>query len=76
MKLTELLSEIGDDNIGLQNLSQCVTKMHYSKKKGHEYTFLSDQPFGPQGPEKACLILWIDRAVAAQALETLNQKEK
>ena len=76
MELTKILAEVGDENIGLQNLAQCATKMNYNQKKGYSYTFSTDQSFGPQGPDKACLILWIDRDVLAQAVEKVNQKDK
>lgn len=76
MKLTELLAEIGDDNIDLQNLSQCICEMRYSAKNGNKFTFVTDQNFGPNGPDKAGLVLWIDRDKMAQAIENLKQKEQ
>ena len=76
MELTKILAEVGDENIGLQNLAHCATKMNYNQKKGYSYTFLTDQSFGPRGPDKACLILWIDREVLAQAAEKVKRKEE
>ena len=38
MELTKILAEVGDENIGLQNLAHCAAKMNYNQKNGITWT--------------------------------------
>ena len=58
MKLSELIAEVGVDNVGLQILDEYLTSLTsptnltYSEKKGNKFTFVTDQPFDANGTEK------------------------
>ena len=62
MKMTQLLSRIGDDNIEFQNLDKCITRLEFKKKVGTTITFGTDMNiFHDRGTEKIGLIIWLDR---------------
>lgn len=68
--ITELVSKIGDDNVKLQVLDQCATRMKYDHKKGTEITFVTDQPVLLDGTRDIGLVLWIDREKVKEILGT------
>lgn len=58
--ITELVTEIGDDNIEFQLLDSCITNMQL-KKDHNLYTFGSPMAFSLDGTNKLGLVLWLDR---------------
>ncbi len=75
MKLSELIAEVGDDNVGLQILDECLSNLTYSEKKGNKFTFVTDQPFDANGTEKMGLVPWIDRDKMAEAFNHMKVEE-
>lgn len=69
MKLSELISIIGDDNIGVQSIDTCVHSIQ-TVKHGTRVAFNTDQTFNFDGMEKMGLVVWIDREQAKAALAT------
>lgn len=61
MKLSELISEYGDDKVQFQNLDQCGISLDFHHKKGTTITFGTDSPIGQRGMERLGLIVWLDR---------------
>lgn len=73
MKLSQLIETVGDESVGFQNLDDCAISLDWSAKKGTRITFGTDQTISPGvGTDKLCLILWIDREDARQALSTIR----
>lgn len=60
MGIIELLQKIGEDNVRLQPLDQCVTDMKMSRG-ANKYTFESEVPFSLDGTQKMGLVVWLDR---------------
>lgn len=60
MGIIELLQKIGEDNVRLQPLDQCVTDMKMSRGI-NKYTFESEVSFSLDGPQKMGLVVWLDR---------------
>lgn len=69
MKMSELISAIGDENLVFQNLDQCVIRLDYTAKRGNTITFSTTMNImGPHGTEKLGLVLWLDRDAISTAL--------
>lgn len=68
--ISELVAKIGDDNITLQSLDVCASKLDYSRKSGTKITFHTDMPLTPKGTEMLGLVLWLPRDKAAEILAT------
>lgn len=63
MKMSELVTAYGDENIEFQNLDQAVTGMNWAAGKGSKVTFVTGVPIDPTtGLAKLGLVLWFDRA--------------
>lgn len=62
MKLTELLAEIGDENLQYQNLDEALIKADYKKGSGTKVTFGTENICHPDGFVKLGLVVWLDRA--------------
>ena len=69
--LTELLTEIGDDNLSLQQLQTCMTGAKYNKGVT-TVTFITEEvgPMDLADCKKTALIVWID---GDKFDETLNK---
>lgn len=65
--IVELLSAIGNDNIKINPLDQCLKNMQ-ARKQHNEYTFCSDQPFGFEGPKDLGIVVWVSREEAKKIL--------
>lgn len=70
MNLSKLISIIGDENVGIQNLDQCSTGLNYNTKSGTKITFGTEQPIDMNGTVKLGMVIWLDReAVKAASAE-------
>jgi hypothetical protein len=74
MNLSELISRVGDDNVTLQPLMECITDAK-QRKTATAITFLTDQMSVAEvaigNPKKIGLVVWLpkdklDAALAAQ----------
>lgn len=70
----EILEEVGIDNIKYQNLDHCISSMK-ARTDHNEFTFLSDQPFGPEGPDEVGIVLWIPRGEYQDIVSRWNGEE-
>lgn len=61
MKLSDLIREVGDDNIQFQNLDSCLISANYSQGGGTKITFGTPQPLSVNGTERLGLVVWLDR---------------
>jgi hypothetical protein len=73
MKLSELITAVGDENVGIQNLDQCAIDLNWSAKKGTKITFGTDQVLTPEGLPKLGMVVWLDRKAVADALAKAKQ---
>ena len=70
--LTELLLEIGDDNLAMQPLAPAVTNM--AKRSGYnEVSFATETPFSMDGLAKTGLVVWVDKGVFDAAVKRLKE---
>ena len=61
MKLSDLITLIGDENIDVQNIEQSAVKMKLNKKHGDlEITFVSPHDI-MNGANKVGLVVWFDK---------------
>lgn len=69
--ISRLVSEIGDENVKLQNLDMVTENL---KRDGEvtQLTFITDQGFGPEGTEQMGLVLWVDRGRFKEAWAELE----
>lgn len=75
--LTELIGEIGDENVSVQRLDVCMESSNY--KKGVTTVKFQTGALGPLdcvGQEKTALIVWVDVKDFNKALNKLNSQEK
>ena len=69
MKLSELVTIIGDENIDVQNIEQSAVKMKVNKKHGDlEITFASPHDI-LNGANKVGLVVWFDKGEFNEALK-------
>ena len=59
MKLSELITAIGDENVQFQNLDHCADKLNMNGTT--TITFGTEQRLNLQGTEKLGLVVWLDR---------------
>jgi hypothetical protein len=65
--IVELLTAIGNENIKINPLDQCMKNMQ-SRKDYNEFTFVSDQAFGFDGPAELGIVVWVSREDAKKIL--------
>ena len=71
MKLSELILAIGDEHVSFQNLDKCAISLDWSQKAGGRITFGTEQPIIPgEGTEQLGIIIWLDRAAVAAAVQS------
>ena len=75
MKVSELISNIGDDNIEIQNLDTCVEAFSMDKKGITKATFGTESTFGLNGFDKLGLIVWMDRDAVKAAMARAQEGE-
>lgn len=80
MNLTELIEEIGVENIELQVLAQALTGARTRGKTETVFSFVSDETIEkvcPPGakPTRSGLVIWIDSDKLNAAVEKLKAKE-
>lgn len=69
MKLSELITAIGDDNICLQSIDQCADTLDWSAKKGTRITFHTEIGLHPtKGTDKLGIVVWLDRDAVKKAI--------
>lgn len=68
MKLSEIIAAIGDENVQIQNLDECLINADYSLKSGTKITFGTSAIVTITGTEKLGLIVWLPRDAAKKAL--------
>lgn len=67
MKLSELISAYGDDDVKFQKLDDCTAALSMTKK-GTKAEFVTHETFGFDGFDKMGLIIWMDRERVAKIL--------
>ena len=67
MKLSELISAYGDDDVKFQKLDDCTDTLSMSKK-GTKASFVTPETFGFDGFDRLGLIIWMDRERVAKIL--------
>lgn len=72
VSMTALLTAIGDDGIGFQNLDHSTIKADWSAKTGSKITFGTDQALTPEGTQKLGLVIWLDREQVAETMARLK----
>ncbi|MBO9428234.1 hypothetical protein [Sulfitobacter sp. R18_1] len=67
MKISDLISRIGDENVEIENLD---TSFDRAKAKPGEttITFKTKQPMSSKGTEKVGMIVWMDRDEVQKAV--------
>lgn len=68
MKLSDLISRIGDDKIEFQNLDTCLVSVSSSAKRDTKITFGTSMTAAFEGTTKLGLIVWLDREAVKDAL--------
>lgn len=68
MNLSELIAAYGDDKVMLQNLDQAATSLNMNKR-GSTITFKTEQRIDLNGTVHLGLVVWLDRARAAEILD-------
>lgn len=68
MKLSELITRIGDDNIEFQNLDACLVSVSSSAKRDTKITFGTSMTAGFDGTTKLGLVVWLDRDAVTAAM--------
>jgi L-rhamnose isomerase len=61
MKLSELISTIGDQNVKFQLLDNDLISADYDRRKGTKITFGSDAAVLPDGIKDVGIIVWAPR---------------
>lgn len=79
MNLTDILKEVGNDDIKLQFLSNSTVAVKDKKKTNDtEVTFATDRVNSNEVfngyPNKVGIVVWVDRLVWDSAIECLNNK--
>lgn len=60
MKISELLSRYGDEDVAFQTLDSCILYSNYDAH--HNTTHVTFSMYGMPGADgKKCLMLWLDR---------------
>jgi hypothetical protein len=75
--LSELITEIGDENVTVQSLHQCMISSNYSK--GATTIRFGTNVLGPLdmvGDKKTALIVWMDVDDFNSALKKLKEQPK
>lgn len=72
MKLSELICEIGDENIKLQNLDTCADSLDWTIKKGTKIKFGTEIALTPDGTERLGLVIWLDRDDVKAAMSKIR----
>ena len=68
--LSELIAEIGNDNLLMQPIDQSLVSMN--KRRDHnELAFATDQDFDLNGTKQFGMVIWIDRAELTRAKDGL-----
>ena len=71
MKLSELIAEIGDENVQFQLLDNDMISAKYDHKKGTVITFGSDAPVRPDGLKDVGIVVWAPREKFKEIVESL-----
>ena len=70
--LTDLIKNIGDENIDFQLLSKCASRYKENKKHGdYEVTFITASEKVTRGKE--AIIVWIDKDLFDSKLNEINK---
>lgn len=76
--LSELISKIGNENIGFQMLHNCMTNIRQAKKHA-TISFQTDSLTATdvaRSTGKVGLIVWVDRDVFDNSLKELKENDK
>lgn len=68
MKLSELISRVGDDKVEFQNLDTCLVSVSSSAKRDTKITFGTSMTAGFDGTTKLGLVVWLDRDAVKAAM--------
>lgn len=69
MKLSELITAVGDDKVEFQNLDQSLISLDFNAKSGTKITFGSSMTAGIDGTDKLGLVVWLDRDAVKAAIQ-------
>ena len=72
--ISELVATIGDENIQFQNLDQAIDSINM-REGVTKITFGTPQRIDLGGTKMLGLVLWVDRSVAAEAMQTLRKRQ-
>ncbi|WP_395443605.1 hypothetical protein [Caulobacter sp. UC70_42] len=73
ISMTALLTAIGDEGIGFQNLDHSTIKADWSAKSGTKITFGTDRLITIDGgTDRLGLVLWLDREQVAETMARLK----
>lgn len=74
LKLDELVSDIGNENITMQNLDECAVELSRSNNNVTKITFLTDMPFDMRGTERLGVVLWFERDAVRKWLDAFKAR--
>lgn len=69
MKLSSLISAVGDDNVMFQNLDNDLIRINTRSDGQSELTFGTQAQTTPNGTEKLGVVVWLDREAVEQAIK-------
>lgn len=68
MKLSELISSVGDDKVSIQNLDECAVSLDYNAKHGSTIKFGTTEPISVDGTSRLGIVVWLPRDAVKAAL--------
>ena len=74
MKLSDLLSQYGDENIIFQTLDSDIKELNL-KKNHTEIKFGTSETFNHKGTVKMGLVVWLDRNKVQQIINAKKDKQ-
>lgn len=69
MKLSELITAVGDDKIEFQNLDNSLVSLDFNVKRGTTITFGTSMTASLDGTDKLGLVVWLDREAVKAAIQ-------
>lgn len=74
IKLTELISHLGDEKVKFQLLDTSIVSMK-KKREYNEFAFATDQGFGFE-TDQLGIVVWLNRDEVSDFMEFKKQKKK
>lgn len=73
MKLSELITAVGDDNVMFQNLDNDIVRLSTKSNGQSEITFGTKAATDLNGTQKLGLVIWLDRDAVEKATKEINR---